>query len=151
MYCSNCGNVLQEGSNFCPKCGTPSAASRPAQAPLPAGTQEPGHGALILVLGILSLVMLGPITGIPAWVVGVRDLRKIREGKIPASEQTMTQIGMVLGIVGTVLGAIALAIIVVSLLIVFGILTTVAGGDHENVGAFLMLLPFLLPGRRVRS
>ncbi len=151
MYCSNCGNTLQEGTNFCPKCGTPSAASRPAQPPLPAGTQEPGHGALILVLGILSLVMLGPFTGIPAWVMGVRDLRKIREGKIPASEQTMTQIGMVLGIVGTVLGALALAIIVISLLIVFGILTTVAGEYHESAGALLLVLPVLLPWRGVRS
>jgi hypothetical protein len=151
MYCSNCGSTLQEGANFCAKCGTPSAASKPAQASIPAGTQEPGHGALILVLGLLSLVMLGPFTGIPAWVMGVRDLKKIREGKIPASEQTMTQIGMVLGIVGTVLGAIALAIIAISLLIVFGILSTVAGEYHESAGAFLVLLPSFWTGRRVRS
>jgi len=103
-----------------------------------AGVGEQGHGALILVLGLLSLLMLGPFTGIPAWVMGSRDLKKIRAGRIAESEHTMTQVGMVLGIVGTVLGVIALAIIVVSLLIVFGILSTVADGVHDGAGAVLV-------------
>lgn len=151
MYCSNCGGNLPEGVNFCPKCGTPSAASRPGQTPagtpVPTGPQESGRGALILVLGILALIMLGPITGIPAWIMGARDLRKIREGSIAPSEQTMTQVGMILGIVGTVLGFLAMAMVVIALMIVFGIISTVAAEYHEGAGALLPLLPFFLPRR----
>jgi hypothetical protein len=77
--------------------------------------------------------------------MGAHDLKKIREGRIPASEQTMTQVGMVLGIVGTVLGAIALAMIIVALLIVFGILSTVAGGVQEGAGALMVVGPIFRP------
>ena len=39
---------------------------------------EAGRGGLILTLGILSIVLLGFFLGIPAWVMGNRDLKKIR-------------------------------------------------------------------------
>ena len=132
MYCAKCGFPLQEGMNFCPKCGSPAAAvaavaQSPVPQPLPQTYPEPGRGALILVLGILAILMLGPFTGIPAWVMGAKDLKKIIDDKIAPSERTMTQVGMILGIVGTVLGLLVLGIIVVALLIVLGIVTSVTG------------------------
>ena len=39
---------------------------------------EPHRGTLILVLGILSLVLCGFFTGIPAWIMGKGDLEKIK-------------------------------------------------------------------------
>jgi hypothetical protein len=57
---------------------------------------------MILVLGILSLVccnLLGPV----AWIMGKGDLAKIRAGEISQEAEGMTKIGMILGIVGTVL------------------------------------------------
>ncbi len=60
-----------------------------------------GRGGIILGLGIVALLLLGPILGIPAWVMGRSDLRRIRNGEITHNDKSMTQIGMVLGIVGT--------------------------------------------------
>ena len=126
MYCAKCGNPLQQEMNFCPKCGTPSSEAPPQPfVPAVSAFPEAGRGALILVLGILALVMFGPFAGIPAWVMGAKDLRKINDGRISPSERTMTQVGMVLGIVGTVLGVLVLGIVVVTLLLVFGLVTSV--------------------------
>ena len=75
---------------------------------------EPGRGATILVLGILSLVF-GLVLGIVAWVMGSKDLGKIRQGIIPQSEKGKTAAGMTLGIVGTLVHPFALAAVVVAL------------------------------------
>lgn len=69
------------------------------EAPLP---QEPGRGGIILTLGILSLVvcaLLGPF----AWVMGQRDLTKMRTGRMDPSDRPLAQGGMICGIIGTVL------------------------------------------------
>lgn len=147
MYCTSCGNPLQQGMSYCPKCGKAVAMDQippPAPASAPAGTFEAGRGALILVLGLLSLLMLGPFTGIPAWVMGAKDLRKINEGRISPSERTMTQVGMILGIVGTVLGVLVIAILLVTLLLVLGILSSVSGDYSQEVAAILSSLPSTL-------
>jgi hypothetical protein len=36
---------------------------------------KPHRGTLILILGILSFVACGIITGIPAWIMGSSDLK----------------------------------------------------------------------------
>ncbi len=77
---------------------------------------EPGRGTLILVLGVLSLVLLGPFGGIPAWVMGRKDLKRIDRGFIDQSERNKTKSGMILGIIGTffsVVNFIFLGILVV--------------------------------------
>jgi uncharacterized membrane protein YjgN (DUF898 family) len=64
--------------------------------------QDPGRGTLILVLGILSIVccnLLGPL----AWIWGKQDIAKIQAGEISPEAEQMTKIGMILGIIGTVL------------------------------------------------
>ena len=65
---------------------------------------EEGRGTLILVFGILSLLFIGPILGIPAWIMGHKDIKKIKQGSISSTAKTTTQIGMILGIVGTFVG-----------------------------------------------
>jgi len=76
---------------------------------------ESGRGTLILVLGILGITLFGLFAGIPAWILGKTDLRKIEAGIIPESEKSATRVGMILGIVSTVLyiGAILLGILLV--------------------------------------
>lgn len=84
----------------------------------PTGQLERGRGALILVLGILGLVMFGLITGIPAWVMGHTDLRRMREGKMESTDEGLTRAGMILGMIGTILSGLVLVFII---LIVIGI------------------------------
>jgi hypothetical protein len=83
--------------------------------------QDPGRGTTILVLGILSLIccaLLGPL----AWMWGKQDLAKIQAGEIAPEAEQMTKIGMILGIVGTVL-------LVINVIVgcIIGIMTAIGG------------------------
>lgn len=82
------------------------------------GQLERGRGALILVLGILSLLMFGLITGIPAWVMGNTDLRRMREGKMETADEGLTRAGMILGIIGTLISGL---ILVFMILVIVGL------------------------------
>ncbi|GIW79665.1 MAG: hypothetical protein KatS3mg105_1472 [Gemmatales bacterium] len=65
------------------------------------GRVQPHRGTLVLVLGILSLVVCAPL-GIAAWIMGSNDLAAMRAGRMDPSGESMTQVGYVLGIIGTV-------------------------------------------------
>lgn len=74
---------------------------------------------MALILGILSLTCCGFFSGVPAIFVGRSEMRKIDEGKVPASNRTMAKVGMILGIIGTVLSLLGTLVYVV--LIALGI------------------------------
>ena len=80
---------------------------------------EPHRGTLILVLGILSLVMCGFFTGIPAWIMGRNDLRKIKSGLMEPEGEGSTKGGMICGIICCIISL--LSIIGIILLILLGI------------------------------
>ena len=69
--------------------------------------EEPHRGVLILVLGIISLVAcaaMGPV----AWIMGNSDLKKMDAGVMDPEGRSNTQVGKILGIVGTVLLVISI-------------------------------------------
>jgi hypothetical protein len=71
----------------------------------------PGRGAMVLTLGILSLVLcsvLGPV----AWAMGAEDLRRIDEGHMDPNARSMVQAGRICGICGTAVLAFGLLAIV---------------------------------------
>lgn len=86
--------------------------------------QEDGRGVLILILGILSLTTLGPLAGIPAWVMANTDLKKIEQGIISRSEQSFTRAGKIMGIISTAL----LGVIVIGIATVVFINVIASGG-----------------------
>ncbi|MDP6678320.1 MAG: DUF4190 domain-containing protein [Verrucomicrobiota bacterium] len=67
------------------------------------GGLEPHRGTLILVLGILSLVLCGFFTGIPAWIMGKGDLEKIQAGQMDPEGQGMTKAGKICGMISCIL------------------------------------------------
>ena len=67
------------------------------------------NGMLILVLGILGLTICGICAPI-AWILGQRDLKEIQAGTMDPSGEQLTNIGRILGIIGTVLIAVAMCI-----------------------------------------
>jgi predicted Zn finger-like uncharacterized protein len=69
---------------------------------------EPHRGTLILVLGILSLVGLGILAGIPAWIMGNADMKKIRAGEMDPEGESNTNIGRILGMVSTIIFLVTL-------------------------------------------
>jgi len=54
-----------------------------------------------LILGILSCLFLGMLTGIPAWILGHKEVKAIDRGEAPVEGRAMAKVGWVLGIVGT--------------------------------------------------
>jgi hypothetical protein len=74
-------------------------------------TLQPNRGDLILLLGVLSLFLCGPL-GIFAWVMANSDLRNIAAGRTQSYRIGMVKAGRILGITGTVLTPILVAIVV---------------------------------------
>ncbi len=70
---------------------------------------KPHRATLILVLGILGLVVCGPV-GIAAWVMGNTDLKEMEAGMMDASGRSTTNAGRICGLIATVLMAIGLLI-----------------------------------------
>jgi hypothetical protein len=85
---------------------------------------SPHRGVLVLVLGILSILVCGPV-GPFAWVMGAGDLKRIRAGQMDPEGKGMTTAGMICGIVGTVL--LVLALLSVLLVVVLGVGIAAAG------------------------
>ena len=75
---------------------------------------KPHRGTLILVLGILGLVVCGPL-GIVAWVMGSGDLKEIDAGTMDPAGRGTTQAGKICGIIATILMIIG---VIVAILIV---------------------------------
>jgi predicted Zn finger-like uncharacterized protein len=66
---------------------------------------EPHRGPAVLVLGILSCVIcgVGLILGPLAWSMGSNDMTAIRDRRMDPEGESLTQAGMICGIVGTFL------------------------------------------------
>ena len=68
-------------------------------------------GLVVLPLALLCCplfgVLLGPFS-VAAWIVGRGDLRAMRDGQMDPNGHGMTQAGMILGIIGTVLMGLGL-------------------------------------------
>jgi hypothetical protein len=77
-------------------------------------TIDRGRGAVVLVLGILSLIMCAPLGPI-AWFMGSGDLRRIDSGRISEEARGLTQAGMICGIIGTVILCVSIIVVLVVL------------------------------------
>jgi hypothetical protein len=71
---------------------------------------RPHRGALVLILGILSIVLsfpiLGQVLGIFACAMGNGDLGDMNRGRMDESGRGMTQGGLICGIIGIVLSSL---------------------------------------------
>jgi hypothetical protein len=79
---------------------------------------KPHRGTLILVLGILSLVVCGPV-GIAAWIMGNSDLKAIDSGSMDPDGRGSTNAGRICGMIGTILTVIGLIVGLVAVVLLF--------------------------------
>lgn len=79
------------------------------------------NGVLILILGILSFVGFGCLTGIPAWIMGNSALKDIDAGLADPSERSMVVAGKILGIVATILAALLVCVWIAMFAGIFGL------------------------------
>lgn len=96
---------------------------QPPQFPSdPARYPEASQATTVLVLGILAVVLcqiLGPF----AWVMGNNELAAIEAGRRPPENRGTANAGRILGIVGTVLLAVAVVIVILVIVGTFTIST----------------------------
>jgi hypothetical protein len=69
-----------------------------------------------LILGIAAWVLgCGIFTGIPAWIMGKKELNDIEAGLAPPSGKTLAQIGMWLGIINVIFSILILIVVIILL------------------------------------
>ncbi len=76
---------------------------------------RPHRGRLILTLGVLSFVIAGAFTAIPAWVMGSRDLKKMDGGIMDSQGRALTMAGRILGKVCTIMIIVILALALIAI------------------------------------
>ncbi len=87
----------------------------------PGAGLKPHRGVVVLVLGILGLVVC-PICGIIAWVMGKGDLPEMEAGRMDPSGMGLTKAGKICGMI-----AVILAIVGICFWIMFVVCFAVAG------------------------
>lgn len=85
------------------------------------------NGVLILILGILSILMFGCLTGIPAWIMGNNGLKQIDRGEADPGERSLVTAGKILGIVGTALSILGACVWLMVMMGMFGLALSSAG------------------------
>jgi hypothetical protein len=61
---------------------------------------------VVLTFGIVGLLCCLPLA-IAAWIMGAADLKAIRAGTMDPAGKSMTQVGMILGIVSVILTVVS--------------------------------------------
>ncbi len=127
------GYPPQAGGGYPPQPGgypPPTGYSYGPQYPPYYGVPQGPSGLAIttLILGIVSLLGFTCLTGIPAWIMGSIELRNIREGTSPEGGRVMALIGMILGIITTVLTVLGVTAYILFIAFVVGAAATVSPG-----------------------
>lgn len=89
--------------------------------------REPHRATLVLVFGILSLVICAPL-GIAAWIMGKNDLAAMRSGRMDSSGKDMTNIGYILGIVGTIVFCLQLVFAIIYFVFIVAVIGAAGAG-----------------------
>lgn len=110
MICAKCGATNPDDSSNCGQCG----------APVEAAAQGPASTLAIasLVCGILSFILCGCISGIPALIMGKMELNKIDAGTSSRAGRGLAYAGFIMGIINTVLTV--LGAVIVALMMALG-------------------------------
>jgi hypothetical protein len=104
------------------------------------GNYVPHRGGMILAFGLIGLLIL-PIFGIIAWIMGNTDLAEIRAGRMDPEGEGMTQAGRVLGMITVILWSVSILLTCVGFacwflfvaMLVGGVAAGGGGGGPRNV------------------
>ncbi len=114
-FCLNCSTSLSPTPPFIgqqqgqPGFGAPNfpMAAQPKTNEAEEASQKP---LIALILAISAFFCCGPITGVPAAIVGWMELDAIKNGRSPVSGKTMATIGLWGGIAATIIHSILFVI-----------------------------------------
>jgi len=106
IACPACAHPVSDQAELCPSCGHAVAAPQKSSA------------TTALVLGVLGLIPVWGLLFAPfAWWLGRREIRGIDVGLRRAAGRVRARVGQVLGIIGTAVWGLLLALSVVGFLI----------------------------------
>lgn len=95
---------------------------------------KPHRGVMILVLGILSFFVCGPVMGPIAWYLGNIDLKEMAAGTMDKQGEGMTKAGKICGMIATILSILVICLYV--MIIAFAIMVggTKASTTFQTIG-----------------
>lgn len=101
---------------------------------------QPHRGVMILVLGILGLVTQCFPLGLVAWLIGRGDLKSMDAGRMDPTGRSLTQAGVVCGIIATCLAAVGLVVALLWILfvIVLGLGAAASGAAAAASGGLIL-------------
>ncbi len=115
-YCQNCGSLIDEKAVMCPKCG---AIVGDITQKKDEKEKKPGPMAIIsLIAGIVSMPCgwfwgVGLIFAVVAIVLGILDLKSIKEGKSDSQGRGFDITGIVCGGVGILIFIIFITLVII--------------------------------------
>jgi hypothetical protein len=140
MFCFKCGGAMSDDANSCPSCGTARPVMAGTMESLAPGNVPPGNAlpvvspqiaavpqvampqtavpqtedkaVISLVLGILSLVGLSVLGGIPAIILGKMSRNNIRASSGRLGGEGMATAGIIMGWVSVGLAVLFLLLMV---------------------------------------
>lgn len=118
LQCPRCGHHNTPDSRFCNRCGNPLVADA-AIAVVPPSQSASSKSIISLILGILSIFLLGFLSGIPAMILAKHEEDEIRQGRSPVAGEMLAKLGFWLGLIGTILSGLTVLIFI--FLIFFGL------------------------------
>jgi len=119
IACPRCGHKNLPDSRFCNKCGAAVVADAAATIQPPPSQSASARAIIALILGLLSIFMLGFIAGIPAMILAKHEEDEIKRGTSPIAGEMLAKLGFWLGLIGTVLSGLTILLII--LFILFGL------------------------------
>jgi len=152
IRCPNCDERISADSRRCRHCGEDLDEADEFNIRRRQGVRrdcEPHRGTLILVLGIVSIVIhaLGLPIGLPAWIMGRRDLAKMDRGEMDPSGRSTTQAGYICGIIGTILGSLTVLACAAYFALFAVLVSSTAGSGMPPPGKSQPMAPNPPPGR----
>jgi hypothetical protein len=118
--CPNCSALNPPDARACHQCGAEfEVADEEWEGRGTRRDSEPHRGPTVFTLGVISVVWggimlfacplvsaFGLCVGIPAWIMGHRDLKKMRQNVMDPRGERQTRSGWICAIVGTVLSGL---------------------------------------------
>jgi hypothetical protein len=106
LYPSLLSMAASNANPFASDPAVPAQTDNPYVSPRAAGGPvlglRPHRGGLVLTLGLLGFFCC-QFFAIAAWIMGYADLKEIDAGRMDPTGRGLTQAGMIIGIIGTVL------------------------------------------------
>ena len=88
---------------------------------------------MIMIMGILSFFVAGPILGPISWIMGRNDLIEMKAGRMDPEGESQTRAGMICGMISTIMCIVGLALALLWVIFVFaccgaGMISSGGGG-----------------------